>query len=264
MWLYLIQLEWIKQLQSVLRTPFTDALFMFLNYFDSLGFSLLLIITVSYLVDRKIGFRLFYILILSSFFANFFKNIFQLPRPCQMVPSLGLLCDSSYGLPSGGAMLATILFGVVWTETKNPIFRSFTVFFSLLLCFSRIYLGVHFITDVLGGIVLGTLLVLVYRYIFPPLEKRKRWTTFLLPFFMALFNKMFFFGVSIGVAIGLLLGKERVCQLRENRFTTWLAVLILAIILDVFTLLYPAFMLPLSLMLGLWFTLGPPRIACFK
>ena len=82
------------------------------------------------------------------------------PRPFFDDPLLTL---TSYGFPSGHAMASTVLYGLLavfamqtsanWRRRVMAV--SIAVSLIALVCFSRIYLGVHYLTDVLAGVAEG-------------------------------------------------------------------------------------------------------------
>jgi undecaprenyl-diphosphatase len=86
------------------------------------------------------------------------KNFYHRPRP-----SLGPLEPApGFSFPSGHAMMGTVFFGllVLWLlKICPPRCRGHmvpvTLIFLLLLGFSRLYLGVHYPTDVLAGYAAG-------------------------------------------------------------------------------------------------------------
>jgi undecaprenyl-diphosphatase len=88
------------------------------------------------------------------------KYEFQRPRPHFDDPLLSL---TSYSFPSGHTMTATVLYGVLaayfFTTTQDWRRRVFIVlvasFLILLVGFSRIYLGAHYLSDVLGAMAEG-------------------------------------------------------------------------------------------------------------
>jgi undecaprenyl-diphosphatase len=88
------------------------------------------------------------------------KNAFQRARPQFADPILTL---TSYGFPSGHTMMATTLYGVLCAFAVSKIERwpmrllaiCLAIFLVLLVGFSRIYLGVHYLSDVLGAIAEG-------------------------------------------------------------------------------------------------------------
>lgn len=89
------------------------------------------------------------------------KDIVRRARPDQF-----RLADATdYSFPSGHALLGVVLYGgfllALWPRVKSPLGRLGIVLFGflmpLLLGLSRIYLGVHYPTDALGGWLLGTM-----------------------------------------------------------------------------------------------------------
>jgi len=205
------ELEWIHRLQDALRSPWMDRIFLGWNYIDSLGFLLLVLVLVWYLVDRRIGIRLAYILMLSSVVNVFLKYFFGLPRPCQIDPSVSVICSAAPGFPSGAAQTAIILAVVIILECRKRLYWYLGLVFAFLLCFSRIYLGLHYFTDILGGLASGGLLLLIYWKVFPIMEKQWKIAILLFPLLLLIIGQssaLFFFWSSIGIAIGLLLNEK--------------------------------------------------------
>jgi len=87
------------------------------------------------------------------------KAIFQRARPIEWF----LVTEDGYSFPSGHTATATILYGVIHllilNSTQKNWLKSLSWFTSAVIIFlvgiSRIYLGVHFATDVIGGLMLG-------------------------------------------------------------------------------------------------------------
>lgn len=88
------------------------------------------------------------------------KYVFQRPRPHFDDSILKL---NSYSFPSGHTMMATVLYGVLaaylLSKTENPGMRLMVILSASMLIalvgFSRIYLGAHFLSDVLGAMAEG-------------------------------------------------------------------------------------------------------------
>ncbi len=211
--LYETQLQWIRDLQHALRSPFMDGFFIAWNYVDTLYFSLIAISLVWYLWDRRIGIRFFYVMALSLVLVKFLKALFNEPRPSQIDPTVGILSFHSPGFPSGAAQTAAIAFGLVCIECKQHLYRYLALIFAILLCFSRVYLGAHFLTDILGGLIVGGLLILTYWKIFPLFEKSWKLAALALPFVLLLMSfypsitlssMSYLFFALLGVYVGLI------------------------------------------------------------
>jgi len=207
-----IELEWIYKIQSTLRSQFFDNFFIGWNYVDTFLFLAILFFCTWFFIDRKIALRLLYIFILSSIFNTFFKELFALERPCQVNPALGVLHFSSYGFPSGAAQTAAIISGVIFIESKNRIYQLTGLLFAIFLCFSRVYLGLHYFSDIIGGIIIGNCLVFVYWKFLMWMKIKEKTALFIFPilvFFICpykLLSQCFF---SFGVVIGFFIGKTK-------------------------------------------------------
>jgi len=164
------QLQFIIDL-AVYRTSFLDPIFRFLNYVDSLYFVFLLLPIVWVGFSYRWGIRLFYLLVVNEMMNSFFKNLVGWARPCMDFSEVGMYHPISHGFPSGGAQAAMVLGGLVIYYWKNKYAWPIGVFYILLLSFTRLYLGVHYPIDILGGWVLGLLLLYVFIQTIHPFEK---------------------------------------------------------------------------------------------
>lgn len=90
------------------------------------------------------------------------KHFFHRERPVLENPLVTL---SSYGFPSGHTMGASLLYGLLallaWKQFKERTARTAFIFvaclFILLIGLTRIYLGAHYLSDVLGALAAGIL-----------------------------------------------------------------------------------------------------------
>lgn len=103
------------------------------------------------------------------------KHWIGFPRPFVGLPSGSVrqigdalaTGDFYASFPSGHATFATLMITAIW-PVLWPYFRTFGICFVVLVCWSRMALGVHFPADVLGGVIIGFVLTrfiqrLVYR-----------------------------------------------------------------------------------------------------
>lgn len=122
-------------------------------------------------VDTSLGAHAGILFLSTSYVANGLKDVFRQPRPFQIDPSVKLANADGYGLPSFHAMEATIMWGMFALWYKKKWFWAVAIFAIVLIGFSRIYLGVHFPTDVLAGYVIGALALWLYASGGPALEE---------------------------------------------------------------------------------------------
>lgn len=94
-------------------------------------------------------------------------------------PELMLIPETGYSMPSGHATLSMIFFGMMIylfkDEIKNTVkkysFIIINILMIILIGFSRIYLNVHYLSDVIAGFVLGLICILIAIKL---IEKRKK------------------------------------------------------------------------------------------
>ncbi|RXK87680.1 phosphatase PAP2 family protein [Chlorobaculum sp. 24CR] len=94
--------------------------------------------------------------------SGIFKPLFQRVRPCFALDGVRLLVDQtrSWSFASSHAANSTVIASLVWLffwkgETVDKAFAVVVIFYAAMVAFSRIYIGVHYPGDVLGGIVIG-------------------------------------------------------------------------------------------------------------
>lgn len=117
------------------------------------------------------------IAVVSSFLLNtILKNIFARPRP----DVLRLVTENSYSFPSGHSMINASLYTILVLlilKNSSKKKRSVIISISLIILFlligiSRIYLGVHYLGDVLAGWTLGVLVSFIIYLIFKKVESK--------------------------------------------------------------------------------------------
>lgn len=100
---------------------------------------------------------------LVSFLGGVITNFLSKISFHRIRPSGGVYLEGSYSFPSGHSTLAVVLYGFIfyyfWKQAKTHTMKNVILAIGTLLVlaigFSRIYLGVHFFSDVLGGYILG-------------------------------------------------------------------------------------------------------------
>jgi len=165
------EIEIIRLIQSI-RNEYFDIFFKILNFFDSHTFFYLLLPIMWVGYNKKFGLKLTCILLLSSLVNEFLKITFQLPRPFHIDPTLFVIAVKGFSFPSGGAQSAVLLPLVFIDQFKgNKWPKIIGILFFILISLSRMYLGLHYLSDVLAGWIVGFLIFLIYKFGFSYLEK---------------------------------------------------------------------------------------------
>lgn len=123
--------------------------------------------------NRKIAKSLLINLIIITITNNVIKFIVSRPRPI----GINMIEEWGYSFPSAHAMVSVAFYGLIifylchYMKNKNlKYFLSFLIgCFIFLICLSRIYLGVHYASDVLAGVFLSLSYLICYIHV---LEKK--------------------------------------------------------------------------------------------
>ena len=126
-------------------------------------FFLLLMPALYWCVSAALGVRIGFILLLSANFNYILKLLFHGPRPYWYSSRvLALSSESTFGIPSGHAQNAAAVWGLLAAALRRRWAWAIALALILTIGLSRIYLGVHFPSDVLIGWLIGAALVWAY------------------------------------------------------------------------------------------------------
>jgi membrane-associated phospholipid phosphatase len=132
-------------------------------------FFLIIVPIVYWCVDKRLGRQLGYIFLLSAFVNNSVKNFLRQPRPFWLEPSVQLSEAEGYGLPSGHVQNPTAVFVLLAFWLRRSWVWLLVILYITLLGFSRLYLGVHFLQDLIAGLLLGLVvlgIILAWQHYF--------------------------------------------------------------------------------------------------
>ncbi len=194
----------IESVQSY-RTPALDAIFQVVTFFGDEVFYLIAFPFILWCINRRLG-MLLGLMTLSAAYVNLeLKELIQQPRPYQLAPHVAVITAESYGMPSGHAQISIVFWGLVAHELKQSAAWIAAGFVSLIIGFSRVYLGVHFPTDVIAGWILGAMLlafgIAAFKKNFHAIEHTR--PTVLVLIFVILPIILFFVDPSSSVAAAL-------------------------------------------------------------
>ena len=138
--------------------------------------SLCAIFLVLFIILKKknIGITITIVLIISTLVNNLLKIILMRERP----EVIAFVTEHSYSFPSGHTMASVSMYGIllyfVLKSSMNNMLKiglsSVLTILPILVALSRVYLGAHFMSDVLGAFIVSIILLLIETYY---IEKRK-------------------------------------------------------------------------------------------
>lgn len=187
-------------------------------------------------VDAKVGRRLASYFLAGAYGMELLKDLFATPRPFEVDPSVArsqAAVDTAPGasFPSGHALLATAFWGLAASYVRRGWFTALAVLMIVAVSLSRLYLGVHFPSDVIGGVLIGLAVVAAGR----SLDRlRWRWTPLLIvlagvlvPLALHLLLPTAASGLYMGALAAFIVGPEFV---RHRTDGPWLGRAILSVI----------------------------------
>jgi len=152
----------------VISLPFLKEFFTFITFFGSEIFIMIVSLALVVALIQKRRKRAATVSLLSlagsAFLVSFFKSFFGRQRPGECPDHFLGGSAGCFSFPSGHSTLALYFYGlIVYLSLRFGIFSfkkrwliiSGVTFLVILIAFSRLYLGFHFLSDIIGGFLLG-------------------------------------------------------------------------------------------------------------
>ncbi len=160
-----------------LRNDNLTIIMKIITFFGS-GIALGLGVSLFFLIpkDKKIGIISFSNLLIIFLLNSALKAIIQRPRPT----GYNLIEESNYSFPSGHSMISTAFYGfliyLIYKNIKNKKVKIslITLLFLLIIfiCISRVYLGVHYLSDTLAGFFFSIAYLMIFVSLLPKINIR--------------------------------------------------------------------------------------------
>lgn len=155
-----IELQILDWLQTI-HTPVLDGIFVFLTKLGNAGLIWLVLGGVLLLIPktRKSGILVLAAILIDVVLCNgILKQVFARIRPCDVNMAVSLLIPrpTDYSFPSGHTAVAFAAVSALLFSGDKVIWKP-ALALAVLIAFSRLYLYVHYPTDILGGILVGVL-----------------------------------------------------------------------------------------------------------
>lgn len=151
----------IKTVQS-LGSPLLDKVFAGVTSIGDIMFYIGIISFIYWCFSKKTGIKLFCLVLFLGYLGVFLKNIFRTPRPDK---ALWKTEAGGYSFPSGHVTVTAGFWGylIMIMRGKWTTIIGFIIIF--FVAFSRLYLGVHFLLDIIGGALIGITVTLWFCYL---------------------------------------------------------------------------------------------------
>lgn len=169
------ELSVIKAIQS-LRTPFWDTAMKAITVLGDELLFMVVAVVIFWCFDKRFGYKLINVYLLGCTVIEGVKAIVGRARPYTYdgVTSVGEK-TSGYSFPSGHSHSIANLSTQLCQKTRKSFVYIITGVITLLVAFSRLYLGQHFLTDVIVGVTLGIGLALLLSMLFELLGDREEY-----------------------------------------------------------------------------------------
>jgi membrane-associated phospholipid phosphatase len=221
------ELELVKWLQS-LSSGLLDAFFNGVSFFGEEIFIIIIIGFTYWCYNKKMGEYIGFALTTSYTFNNYFKDLFSAPRPFEVsndVVNMRPDTATGHSFPSGHAQGSATAFSSIAFWLKKRWMWIIAIVMMVLMSLSRMYLGVHFLRDVLVGSLLGVAIAyLTYRIFqkYSGTDEKKLHLIYIttvivfLPVALMMHSEDFFkgYGILVGFVLAILFEKKYV------KFTT--------------------------------------------
>lgn len=164
-------LEWMISLEGSVLTAFFKLVSIIAN--ETLY---LIVISISYwCVSKRKAFHMIVMLCFSGYIGIVIKEFMKIPRPYTYdgIQSLYEKSAASYSFPSTHVQLATTFWGSFMILCKKRIIWIIGIVFIILVSISRLYLRVHWLSDIIGAVLFSVIVVYLYTKVTMGLSDRK-------------------------------------------------------------------------------------------
>lgn len=217
-------LEWMISLEGSVLTAFFKLVSIIAN--ETLY---LIVISISYwCVSKRKAFHMIVMLCFSGYIGIVIKEFMKIPRPYTYdgIQSLYEKSAASYSFPSTHVQLATTFWGSFMILCKKRIVWIIGIVFIILVAISRLYLRVHWLSDIIGAVLFSVIVVYLYTKVTMELSDRKfillqriiLAVSLIMYVMTSQVDNLKLLGVLTGSTIGIMLGNHFINMNESNDF----------------------------------------------
>jgi membrane-associated phospholipid phosphatase len=128
-------------------------------------FYLIVIPLTLWCYDKTLGIRLFILLSICAGSNAVLKILFHAPRPYWVSSAVkAFASEPSFGMPSAAAQISLAFLGYIGARVKKTPVWAICIAVIILAGISRMYLGVHYLADILTGWIFGLIILLLFLH----------------------------------------------------------------------------------------------------
>ena len=272
-------MEIIKFLQT-LSCPVVDNIFIIITLFGEEFFYTLVLCIIFWCMDKKLGYKLGFSLFFSMTINGAVKELLNVKRPIGLDGITSLRVETATGMsfPSGHTQSTTTFWTSLMVNFKKRWLYIIGTLLIILVGISRLYLGVHWPSDVIGAIIIGVVCVFISNIIIEFTLKKNNYIPLIIIALLSVIGLLVFHstdyikivGLMVGFICGMIIEQQWVkfdvkASLKQNIAKVLFGLLIVVVIKVFFKTILPASdlgdLIRYSL-IGLWVIAGAPY--CFK
>lgn len=226
-------------IQDYLSNGFLDKLFLFITELGDIYFFIILAVAMYWIYNKRFAYKFFFAFVGSALVNTIAKVSVKRNRPYDlnednMIFSVGKE-STGYSFPSGHSQATGVIFHSMNKEFGiNKIVKGLLIAHLVLVPFSRLYLGQHYLSDVIVGVLIGIIMSIVMFKLFDLMKDKEHiYPLYAIPVIIVLlivfnnkdygaFKDMFvaaggYIGFTIGYAIEKLYIKHNVNTSVKNK-----------------------------------------------
>jgi undecaprenyl-diphosphatase len=163
-------------LQNSFRNPILNPIMVFITHLGDAGllWTALTLLMLGFRKTRKVGVASMISMVIGLIVVNIvLKNWVARVRPYELIEGLNLMIGKQhdFSFPSGHATNSLACAWVLFRQTPRK-YGVPALAVAILICLSRLYVGIHYPTDVLGGAAIGICAACLSLWLSPIIEKK--------------------------------------------------------------------------------------------